>query len=191
MTRYFRMRDDVHVPGRWFLTEPRDRHGAGLEWVLGKGRPIDVATPVVLAVSDASTGGRPVDYSELDTSSVPVVHARVAQVFREFSPSDVQVLPARIEGQVEQFFIVNVTRVLDCIDERGSRHVERYTDEDATLFADRIGEYKDVRGMRIDPTKVGGARVFRTWGWVAIVVAEEIKQALERIGTEGVRFQEV
>ncbi|HYO70280.1 MAG TPA: DUF1629 domain-containing protein, partial [Archangium sp.] len=46
--------------------------------------------------------------------------------------------------------------------------------------------------MRIDPSKVGNARVFRTWGWeLAIVVSEAIKDALERMGATGTKFQEV
>nr|WP_233587362.1 suppressor of fused domain protein [Corallococcus sp. CA049B] len=46
--------------------------------------------------------------------------------------------------------------------------------------------------MRIDPTKVGGARVFRTWGWtVALIVSEDIKEALEHANITGVKFREV
>nr|WP_317987913.1 suppressor of fused domain protein [Hyalangium gracile] len=46
--------------------------------------------------------------------------------------------------------------------------------------------------MRIDPSKVGDAKIFRTWGWtVALIVSEDIKQALERAGVTGVKFKEV
>jgi hypothetical protein len=46
--------------------------------------------------------------------------------------------------------------------------------------------------MRIDPSMVGDAKVFRTWGWhIALIVSEEIKDALERIGATGVKFKEV
>ncbi|HYH98162.1 hypothetical protein [Hyalangium sp.] len=46
--------------------------------------------------------------------------------------------------------------------------------------------------MRIDPSKVGDAKVFRTWGWTAaLIVSEEIKEALERIGTTGTKFKDV
>ncbi|GMU01423.1 hypothetical protein KH5H1_55430 [Corallococcus caeni] len=57
---------------------------------------------------------------------------------------------------------------------------------------DRVGQYRDVDGMRIDPTQVGDARVFRTWGWsIALIVSEDIKLALERIRATGIRFTEV
>ena len=57
---------------------------------------------------------------------------------------------------------------------------------------EKVGEYRNVRGMRIDPTAVGEAKVFRPWGWnVALIVSEEIKHALERIGNLGVHFDRV
>jgi hypothetical protein len=46
--------------------------------------------------------------------------------------------------------------------------------------------------MRINPSKVGEAKVFRPWGWdVVLIVSEDIKQALERMGATGARFKEV
>jgi hypothetical protein len=46
--------------------------------------------------------------------------------------------------------------------------------------------------MRIDTTKVGNAKVFRTWGWtIALIVSEDVKEALERAGVTGVKFEEV
>ena len=43
--------------------------------------------------------------------------------------------------------------------------------------------------MRIDPTKTEGARIFRTWGWlVAIVVSQDIKEALEQEHVTGAKF---
>ena len=57
---------------------------------------------------------------------------------------------------------------------------------------EKTGKYRAVAGMRIDPSKVGDAKIFRTWGWdIALIVSEEIKEALERIGATGMRFKEV
>jgi hypothetical protein len=39
---------------------------------------------------------------------------------------------------------------------------------------------------------VGDAKVFRPWGWsIALIVREEIKDALDRMGATGTRFKEV
>jgi len=46
--------------------------------------------------------------------------------------------------------------------------------------------------MRIDTAQVGNAKVFRPWGWsIALIVSEDIKQALERIKATGVKFAPV
>jgi hypothetical protein len=44
---------------------------------------------------------------------------------------------------------------------------------------DKLGEYRAVHRMRIDPAKVGDARIFRPWGWI------------EAAGLSGTRFIEV
>jgi hypothetical protein len=46
--------------------------------------------------------------------------------------------------------------------------------------------------MRIDPAKVGDARIFRPWGWVgALLISQDLKQALDQEGITGTRFVEV
>jgi hypothetical protein len=191
--RYYKMNDDVEVPGRWSLTRPIDKHGTSLEKVLCRGRPLQVDGPVTLRFNKfAKERGNPVDYSELSFVTVPVVHVRVAEVFAQLAPSDVQIFPARIEGYPDSFCIVNVACEIECIDDKACRLARRYTPEDGKEFTQFIGTYMDVRGLRIDKSKVGNAKVFRPWGWpVVIIVHEEIKEALERIGTAGVRFEEV
>jgi hypothetical protein len=56
----------------------------------------------------------------------------------------------------------------------------------------RSGSIVLSMGCESIPSKVGDAKVFRTWGWtVAFIVSEEIEEALERIGATGVKFKEV
>jgi Immunity protein family (Imm11) len=189
MTRYFHMKDDLYVPGRWYLSDPTDAQGGALDGVFGQGERVHVAHPVGLHLARA---GSAVDYSELAGERVPVVHVRVATVLTEVAPSDVQIIPVRIEGQPDCFCIVNVIRVVRCIDEGRSAYIGHYTAADADTFPDRIGEYKAVEGMKIDPTKPGDIKIFRPWGWyVPVIVSEDVKDALERIGTVGVKFTEV
>ena len=56
----------------------------------------------------------------------------------------------------------------------------------------RAGEYRSVSGLRIDTSKVGEARVFRLWGWSPPLIVEgQLKDALERTGIVGGRFDAV
>jgi hypothetical protein len=133
-----------------------------------------------------------VDYSELSGIIAPVVHARVARVLTELAPSDVQALPAEIEGQVEQFCVINVVREVKCIDDQRCTEVEYYTPRAEDGSPGSAKRYASVIGLRIDPAKVRDEKIFRTWGWSsAIIVSEEVKRGLERIGTVGVKFTEV
>ncbi|NTX58749.1 imm11 family protein, partial [Myxococcus sp. CA039A] len=120
----------------------------------------------------------------------PVVHASVAAIFRELAPDDVQLIPVEVEREPESFFILVATRLVRCLDETACAEVSHYTAEDGP--PERVGHYRTVRGLRIDPVKTEGARVLRTWGWpVSLIVSEGIKEALEHAGVSGVRFAEV
>ncbi|WP_395828768.1 imm11 family protein [Archangium violaceum] len=116
-----------------------------------------------------------------------MVHARVAAVFAELAPGDVQLIPVEVDGQSEPYVLLNITRVVKCIDDEASDEVHYWEPGDDR--PDKTGQYRSVIGMRIDPSKVGDARVFRTWGWSpAIIISEEVKQALERMGATGAKF---
>jgi hypothetical protein len=186
--RYFDLADDVYLSGRWELgklIDPRDNQEVW-PWLLKRGEPTHfLETPQ----GPVRSPGRPLDFSHA-AFGIPIVHARAASIFSERAPGDVQLIPVNIPGHSEPYFIVNVIRVVKCIDDRASGAVAYWTEEDG--LPEKTGTYSSVSGMRIDPAKVGNARVFRTWGWhVALIVSEEIKEALEHAGISGVVFTEV
>ncbi|MFY2558190.1 hypothetical protein ACN469_11200 [Corallococcus terminator] len=114
----------------------------------------------------------------------------MASVLAELAPKEVQTLPVEIGGQHEPFFILVATQLIRCIDDKATEEVLMWTPEDGR--PEKVGEYRDVWGMRIDASQVGDAKVFRPWGWpIALIVREEIRDALERMGATGAKFQEV
>jgi hypothetical protein len=186
--RYFRLLDDVSYPGRWDLGIPQDARGNEVvdPWMFREGSPVQVTTPLVIPVEQP---GLPLDFS-LAGFSTPVLRGPVATVFSIGAPADVQLVPARVQGRSEPYFILIATRLIRCIDDAASDEVIRWTPQDGR--PDRVGQYRDIDGLRIDPTQVGDARVFRTWGWsIALIISEELKQSLERIHATGVRFTPV
>ncbi|MCY1029841.1 hypothetical protein OV207_00090 [Corallococcus sp. BB11-1] len=187
--RFFRLAIDVYVKGRWYLGEPTTLDGAELEdvWVFGYGHPMEFNERLRISLDRP---GRPLDFDTAGVGQAPVVNARVADVFRALAPHDVQLFPAEVEGQAEPYWLMNVVRTVRCIDDKASAEVQFYTPEDGR--PDRVGEYRSVIGLRIDTSKVGDARVFRLWGWhPPIIVDEEIKSALERVGIVGGEFDPV
>lgn len=100
-----------------------------------------------------------------------------------------QLIPADIEGQPDQYLVLVATHLVRCIDEEASK-VRFWTPEHGV--PEKVGQYMGVDRLRIDKQKVGNAKVFRPEGWeVALIVSEDIKDALERTGATGLKFTEV
>jgi hypothetical protein len=184
--RFFDLADDRSVPRRWHLDTPIDGNGRKVfDWDFTRGTPVHVEGRLKLPIEIA---GGPLDFSWAGLS-IPIVHVKVASMLAERAPSDVQLIPADIEGHPEQYLVLVATRLIRCIDEEASK-VRFWTPEHGV--PEKVGQYIAVDRMRIDKQKVGSAKVFRPEGWeVALVVSEEIKDALERLGATGTRFEEV
>jgi hypothetical protein len=186
--RYFQLRDDMRVVRRWVLGEPHDEHGQELDpWQFEQGRVLDLRGTLHFRQYHP---GDAVDFSTAGVAT-PVVHGRVASLFARLGLLEqVQLFPARIEGQDSPYFVLNVLRVIRCIDDARCKEVRYYEPEDGQ--PEKVGEYRNVVGMRIDPELVGDAHVFRPWGWpVALIVSERLEQAMEEEKVSGVRFIEV
>ncbi|HZH16043.1 MAG TPA: DUF1629 domain-containing protein [Archangium sp.] len=186
--KYFKLSQEVDDSGGWDLGNPTDSQGREVDnpWMFREGMAVPLPGRLKIPIGRP---GRALDFT-LAGFSIPVVHVKVASVFTELAPRDVQLLPVDIPDQPEQFRILVATRLIRCIDDEASEEVEYWTPEDGR--PEKVGQYRDVYGMRIDPSKAGDAKVFRTWGWtIALIVSEELKEALERIGATGVKFKEV
>jgi hypothetical protein len=187
MLRYFEMRDDRVSPDRWHLGGPIDDSGQELSpWQFFKGRQLTLScTPqFTLDIS-----GRPLEFCWA-AFSVPVVNERFVRLFERLRVQDVQFIPAKVEGHTGPFFILNTLRTLRCIDDARCEEVLYWKPEDGV--PEKVGRYQSVAGLRIDPSKVGDARIFRTWGWsIGLIISEDIKLALEREALTGTHFDEV
>ncbi|MDC0711475.1 hypothetical protein POL68_23590 [Stigmatella sp. ncwal1] len=187
--RYFRLMDDVSIPGRWELGVPVDQQGREVDdpWMFKNGVPVCIDGRLKVPIQ---LPGKALDYSLAGIGVAPIIHVRAASLLKELAPNDVQLFPVDINGQPDQFYILNATRVKKCIDDEASEEVTYWAAEDGQ--PEKVGQYQGVHGMRIDPARVGNAWIFRTWGWtIALIVSEEIKEALERIRATGVKFREV
>ncbi|MCP3163219.1 imm11 family protein [Myxococcus qinghaiensis] len=186
--RYFRLRPDIQA-GNWSLGDPLDETGKEVEdiWQFAEGRPLQIAGHLTFPIEEP---GRWLDYCTAGAGMAPVVHVRVANLFAELAPDDVQLIPVDVEGRPEQHVLLVATKLIRCIDDEASEEIMYWKPEDDR--PDKLGQYRSVYGMRIDRTKAGGAKVFRTWGWeIALVISEDLKVALERAKVTGAKFEEV
>ena len=188
MERHFYWVRMAEVP-QWFIETPAPASGGEFDepWMFGEGRLIPEPGPIKAQV-DRPGEKRTFMFAGLE--SVPVVSEAVANVFRTLAADDVQLFPVTVGAESERYFIANASKTIDCIDESSCREVHRYDQDDP--FPERNGTYRWIYGLRIEPAKTEGARVFRPKRFThALIVSEEVRAALEEVGNLGVDFERV
>jgi hypothetical protein len=186
MGRYFELVDKMDIQGRWVLGKPMDSQGGRIDpWQFSRGRIVEAPSDLRLRLRQP---GSPLDYSEA-SFAIPVVSRRLRELLERLGVEDVQFFPASVESHEEPYFVLNVTRLVDCIDESRCLRTESWKPEDGR--PEKVGEYRVVEGLRLDSSRVGGARIFRTRGWPVLIVSEDLKHAMEQERLAGPRFVEV
>lgn len=187
-SRYFMLKTDVQA-GNWYLGDPLNEAGEEVDdiWEFSEGHPVHPGGRLTLPISEP---GRRLDYTTAGAGWTPIVHVKVATLLAEMAPDDVQLIPVDVEDCPEQYVMLVVTKLIRCIDDQATEEVLYWKPEDER--PDKLGKYRSVYGLRIDPTQVGGVKVFRPWGWTGVlIVSEDIKDALERAHVTGAEFEEV
>ena len=184
---HYLLKDDMRIVGRWHLRHPIDEHGEKIDpWQFTRSQWLE---PQGTRLFPVKPDGLALEFT-LDAFVTPVVHGRVVQLFARLGIQEVQFIPIQVERHAGPYFILNTLRVIRCIDDARCEEVQYWKPEDGE--PEKVGQYRFVAGLRIDPAKVEGARIFRPWGWpLALIVSEDLKQALEAERITGTRFVEV
>lgn len=173
--KFFKLFDDMSTDQRWYLDGPSGPNGEWLKEALTVGRWYEGPTPLTCRIHHS---GPPLELTVTE-DIVPVVNERVAEIFAKHAGKDAQLIPARASESDSKLWAINVLAVRDCIDEVRSAEVRRYTADEGE--PDRIGEYKAVRGLRIDPARTGNHAILRPKGWeVVVIVNEDLADALQK-----------
>ncbi|WNG52226.1 hypothetical protein F0U60_04680 [Archangium minus] len=188
--KYYELYDDKYIPGRWHVRMPRDDEEGREElfdvWRFNEGRVLNIEKPIRLSVEPP---GIPLEFSH--ALGIPIVHRRVVAPFERLGlQKEVQFIPVEVEGQTEPWFILNALQIIRCIDDARCEEVLYWLPEDNR--PDKLGGYRNVRGLKVDPEKIGEAHIFRPWGWkVVLIVSEHLKRAMEDEGITGIKFLDV
>src|SRR5262249_45444078 len=131
--------------------------------------------------------GRSLDYSST-VFNVPIVSDKLGLAIAVVAGHDVQRLPARVGGRVG-YEAINCIRALDCLDEARS-NFGKWTVNDHR--PDLAGHYRWIYEMRVDPSRIpSDAHFFMIAGWVAYIVSQELREAMEHAGCIGAKFADV
>ncbi len=176
------------MSARWHLRSPVDDKGQEVDpWQFDQGVRLEDTGIICFPVEP---GGPALDFT-MASFSIPVVSNEVVRLFDRLDIQDeVQFIQVQVEGYHEPYFILNTLQTIRCIDDARCEEVLYWLPEDNR--PDKLGKYRNVRGLKIDPTRAGGANIFRPWGWTGtLIVSERVKLAMEEAGLVGPRFIEV
>jgi hypothetical protein len=176
--RYFELFCDLSAPNkRWYLNGPWGVDGRLLEEALTSGRKFDGPAPVTCVVGTAGPALELTMTEEL----VPILNDRMAAIFSAHIRKDAQLIQARVKGMNTILWAVNVLAIADCIDDAKCEEVTRWTAADGN--PGRIGRYRKIKGLRIDPARAGGHATFRLHGWESsVIVNDSLATALKNAG---------
>ncbi len=178
--------DDVNHADRWFLGEPLTAAGEEIdarEFTVAKAYkgPIPATLPI-------DYDGKRIQFN-LGALDMPVVSSSIEQVLRELAPNDVDFYSVGVSPTSQAYSIANVRNAVTCVDEQLSEF-ELFSEADGR--PELVGRYSMIYELRIDPHRVGHAKIFRIADFeIALVVHVSVKEALEECEDLGVKFTAV
>lgn len=186
--RYFRvLADDNQFGNRWFLDEPLSECGQSIDARLFRyGTIYEGIAPHSVPVQQE---GKRIAFN-LAAFDMPVVTNEVVSIVRALAETDCEFFPVVIGESNVGMSILNVVRRIECVDELRCEEVMKWRPEDCR--PDRLGCYRSIGGLRIDPAKTAGHHIFRIYGWeVSLIVSEVIRAKLDTIEDLGIVFDDV
>ena len=167
MPQFFRVTDNLSLPGRWHLKSPLLPSGKELDpRAFTQGQAVDVPLPLRLPLRKA---GRPLDFTLADFG-MPVAVSALATRLDELAPGALQRIPIIVEGHSASYEVLNLLRTIQCLDEQATK-IEWWQPIDGR--PDKVGQYKTVIDEVIDASKVAAEQIFRLAGWRTIMICTE------------------
>lgn len=137
------------------------------------GRPYRGPVPAFVPIQQE---GQRVPFT-LAAFDMPVVEERVARTIESIAGKDVECYPVSVEGSSATYMIINVVSSLACVDETKST-IMKWGANDGR--PDKVGRYRMITNLTIDPARVEGHDIFRIADWeVALIVSEQLRDAIE------------
>lgn len=185
-SKFFRITDDHMYAGRWFLRGPVHSDGSESDpRAFIRGLPVPTLADIEIAMRQP---GQPMDFTLADFD-MPVVTRALGAAIDKFAPGVAQRIPVRVAGSVGEFDILNVTRVVRCLDEKRSS-IQYWTAQDGR--PEKVGQYRTIVDLSVDADCASGETLFRLEGWtIALIASDSLRVKLEQEGFTGFAFTEL
>jgi hypothetical protein len=183
---FYRLLADPAATSRWYLKSPLDPAGDEVDpRLFTQGTPVGSLPPLSLPLRRA---GDELDFNFCDFDMVVTPSAFNAEL-ETLVGSVIQRIPVIVDGRSDWFEILNICELVKCVDEARSV-LTKWTAADGR--PDKIGQYRMIVELKIDPAAAQDHQIFRIADWpIALIVSEKVKSLLEVRKVSGLRFQRV
>lgn len=182
--KWFQIKDHLECPNRWFLGTPLEPTGKSINPnLLLDAQHLNFAESILIPKRRTGT---PLDFTFADCD-MPVVRGWIAEILCELCPKEVQLLPAKVNGESEIYHLLNVLETSDCLD-YGRSLYDLWTDRNP----EKAGQLFCVHQLIVKGNALTGRSICRVKDWeIVIIISEQLKNRLELRDIRGVFFQEV
>jgi hypothetical protein len=147
-----------------------------------EGRPIDLQANLHITKRQR---GRSLDFTLADFD-MPVVSAPLANLLLDVARDCIQLLPAQVEDEQDEFFILNVTRTVPCISDAHSG-VMRWNQGDGR--PEKVGQYRMVVNPVLTAASYSEETMFRAAGWqIMLLASDNLARVLLNSGLSGLEL---
>ena len=84
-------------------------------------------------------------------------------------------------------YLMNILPLVECVDDEKTESIVRWQAEDDE--PDKIGQYRQITGLRVDPERLVGIDTCRVQDWeVSIIISQRVRMMLDAHHVKGVVF---
>jgi hypothetical protein len=170
----------------WHFDSPTTKAGAEVSiWAFSMGKRYDDNNELVVKIGSCGTKTSVV----FGTFGTIFVEEKLGHALAENLKSRVQIIPIKVIDTDMRFVILNLLDEIECVDEARSEFTKY--EPGNQMRPDKVGHYRSVYKLAIDPAKVNGADMFKVKGWVAVIVSAFAKEVIEKYDPRGCSFSKV
>lgn len=184
--KFYLLLADPTATSRWYLKSPLDPSGNEVDpRLFTQGVPVGSQPSLTLPLR---RNGDAVGFNFCDFDMV-VTPAAVNAELEALTGSAIQRIPVTVDKRGDEFEILNVCELVQCVDESRSL-LTKWTEADGR--PEKVGQFRMIVKLRIDPVAANGHHIFRVAGWpIALLVSEEVKNFLEARKVSGLNYERV
>jgi hypothetical protein len=182
--RYYRVQVAPDVGQQWFPNEPIGPDGVSVDARIFTDCTKYDGPPLVLRTRQS---GRRFQIN-LGPFDMPIIDVDFGDKLVRLASNDLQLVAAKIDGK-DLAYIVNVLTCCDCIDEARTIGT-KWTPADSR--PEKVGKYRMIVHLFVDPSRVGDSDVFRIRHWeTPLIISERVASNLTERELDGVVLQPV